>query len=1124
RFQVFGESNASFLEELTSIQGEMSFRTRQDIQGLLDHLGGLHRDMAVLHDNFAGGTYTMRDSMAFVEFINRNIVDIMSQLYNPATKNLIYVDRMGRAQAIEGDYETVFNELRRLQEVSKPIVEEVRKFYDALDLRNNVQAQLIQERARREQNINEKTRKIIDAYIKLEEELKKNFTERLTGRWASFGDWRASSWSKFQSDMEALAQFVHGMQLLDLRLLRNQDAKIGLQIRQAEELYRIKNFGQLNVQQQEEVLTFDLERRKEVWDLARQQDMDRHKIQLEHISKVASAQMGNIKLQRELIKRFMDHAVSQFKIYLDPYGRNIYDTRKELRSIGIEREYDLRITAARKRDTLANVEWEKKAELELQKLTFAEQDKQLRERQQRERYWMDEKQHLELALLEAEFKMRMQQIKAEVEYKHKLESMYKDMESAGTDEMLAGMAITADELRAIGKDISASATPEEIAKIVAFLTQEERNKIAAGRWQVFDSKIQYIADKMKSDGVDVDNVIKAAKEVILNRDDTASIVENMAGVTVDQLKTAINAVENSRETATTSQLALVEQFERIVTLTRAREHSAQMESTRARKVAELEEERKRRKEEAGSKYLEDAKKREEYEAKKVKYEGELEAFNLRKYASSLVELLTGLDGSTDIESSSINDMSFWERVFYNIGKSGSVYVAPEDELLYIKSDAIRMEFDRLVKQLGVTERNDLLRFAVQYGEATSDAKRLEFVNKINEILNKYLPDKGYEFPVRPDEVPAPEDKTAAIDKEFDDKRERLLGEAHEFDETLGVLSTLGESETAAIIAQTELEKANANIMQAYMKELIAATWGEKGEKSEAFQTYINSLEEIKNLESKRDNDLAWLQHNATKTIETIQSQGKIDMDLGRALREDAQEARYANLETGKSIRKAIMDTHFDNKKRWDQLSADLVKRESEYIQKQTGVQTDFAVDMMQARTGTDRLKALAKYNAESQFNMQSTVLDVRHRREMEELQRRGNFTETEKAMLEARQQHERTALEESKRFSDTVREAVGDVGGIRSLVSEGTGATSDLVGTWERIAAAAFGHIEDPAADAVIQMDRAQALQHASLMSLLSIQLPAIARGLTNFQHQAIINQYNNIARAATPPTVAGWS
>ena len=41
---------------------------------------------------------------------------------------------------------------------------------------------------------------------------------------------------------------------------------------------------------------------------------------------------------------------------------------------------------------------------------------------------------------------------------------------------------------------------------------------------------------------------------------------------------------------------------------------------------------------------------------------------------------------------------------------------------------------------------------------------------------------------------------------------------------------------------------------------------------------------------------------------------------------------------------------------------------------------------------------------------------------------------------------------------------------------------------------AAFGHREDPAADAIITLDRNQQLQHAALMSLLVMNLPLIAQ------------------------------
>ena len=221
----------------------------------------------------------------------------------------------------------------------------------------------------------------------------------------------------------------------------------------------------------------------------------------------------------------------------------------------------------------------------------------------------------------------------------------------------------------------------------------------------------------------------------------------------------------------------------------------------------------------------------------------------------------------------------------------------------------------------------------------------------------------------------------------------------------------------------------------------------------------------------------------------------------------------------------MADTVIENRKRQDQFNADIVKREADYRQTQRGNETNLAVDLMHAKTGTDRLKALAKYNAESDYNAQSTAMDERHKAEMEALMRRGNFTEEEKAQLEARQQDEKSSLDESKKYADAVRDAMGDVGGIRSLVTEGTGNTSGLTETWERIQQAAFGHVQDEAADAVINMDRAQALQHASLMSLLTMQLPAISQAINNLNARNTINQYNQLNNiAGNPPTIGGWS
>ncbi|MCL2305952.1 MAG: hypothetical protein FWC43_11470 [Planctomycetaceae bacterium] len=77
------------------------------------------------------------------------------------------------------------------------------------------------------------------------------------------------------------------------------------------------------------------------------------------------------------------------------------------------------------------------------------------------------------------------------------------------------------------------------------------------------------------------------------------------------------------------------------------------------------------------------------------------------------------------------------------------------------------------------------------------------------------------------------------------------------------------------------------------------------------------------------------------------------------------------------------------------------------------------------------------------------------------------------------------------------------------------GGKDSLKGTWERIQAAAFGHVTDPAADATITMDRNMQLQHANLMTFLTTSMPQLIQAtqqramMPQGRNEYVTNNYN---------------
>lgn len=321
--------------------------------------------------------------------------------------------------------------------------------------------------------------------------------------------------------------------------------------------------------------------------------------------------------------------------------------------------------------------------------------------------------------------------------------------------------------------------------------------------------------------------------------------------------------------------------------------------------------------------------------------------------------------------------------------------------------------------------------------------------------------------------------------------------------------------------------ANGNVVgtaeqEKYLKDVeMLDKYGDVAAKATEIQTEVmvaleqDTHELLRQILAKDDKELAdAMKDNMEKTADlankkAAQLKDQQNAAAAQKARQDKESATNADarlkeqtdalkgLERGESAGNKREEMRATREEHRNQAEADLIKRRSESRTTQSGIDTDFAISMGGAKTGVDWTKAIAKRNTDTQFNAMTTELDMKQRREMEAFTAKGNYTEQEKAALEARHAEEKSTLENSKRLADAQRENMGEVGSLRSLISDSVGQKSGLTESWERIQAAAFGHVEDPAADAVITMDRNMQLQHAALMQVLTLNLPQIAQGMS---------------------------
>ena len=75
---------------------------------------------------------------------------------------------------------------------------------------------------------------------------------------------------------------------------------------------------------------------------------------------------------------------------------------------------------------------------------------------------------------------------------------------------------------------------------------------------------------------------------------------------------------------------------------------------------------------------------------------------------------------------------------------------------------------------------------------------------------------------------------------------------------------------------------------------------------------------------------------------------------------------------------------------------------------------------------------------------------------------------------------------------------------------QGIGQKSRLMEAHERIKASAFGHIKDPVADAVKNMEREQTMQHVQLMNFLVQTAPSMISAMQRQGNAMTVQTYNN--------------
>jgi hypothetical protein len=137
------------------------------------------------------------------------------------------------------------------------------------------------------------------------------------------------------------------------------------------------------------------------------------------------------------------------------------------------------------------------------------------------------------------------------------------------------------------------------------------------------------------------------------------------------------------------------------------------------------------------------------------------------------------------------------------------------------------------------------------------------------------------------------------------------------------------------------------------------------------------------------------------------------------------------------------------------------------------------------------------HRRDSHLLAQKSQIEADTRVEIERAKERG-ADERELNQIQKNSEEMIAKLQEQNDISKTMRDKFMDgSGGLRGLIQKESGTTEDMMGAWERIQQSAFNHITDPAADAIIEMDRNEAMRYAQQMNFYKEWFPKMARANT---------------------------
>jgi hypothetical protein len=264
---------------------------------------------------------------------------------------------------------------------------------------------------------------------------------------------------------------------------------------------------------------------------------------------------------------------------------------------------------------------------------------------------------------------------------------------------------------------------------------------------------------------------------------------------------------------------------------------------------------------------------------------------------------------------------------------------------------------------------------------------------------------------------------------------------------------------------------------------------ETADKLKNYDTYRERAEFDMQQKNRRDalntrhrNETSALTHQFT----TRKTKQDSDIEHYYANKLDALERNIRKRDAAKKLRDDIEDRLITFRTAEDNAAYD--RRSA-----QQNLDKQLRTGLINARSGMDRIKAIDDHRRDSQVLAQTHQIEEATRAAIEKAKYEG-ADEQEINRIQRDSDEMIKLLEDQNEIAKNTRDRLGDgTGGLRGLIQQETGSTEDMMSAWERIQQSAFSHISDPAADAVINMDRNEAIRFAQQMNFYKEWMPKLA-------------------------------